>query len=108
MKKKHKYNAKPTVIDGIRFDSKKEGQRYTRNKLMIRSGEMVMQLLQVPFHLPGRVIYRLDFMEFYANGDILWVDVKGLDTSQSAQKRRQVENWSENNKLVYPIKITLI
>ncbi len=108
MIRKHKYHAKPTVVDGYRFDSKKEAQRYSRNKLLILSGEMVMQLRQVPFHLPGGVIYRLDFAEYYADGTILWVDVKGMDTAQSAQKRKQVEEWSENNKLVYPIEITLI
>jgi hypothetical protein len=105
---KHKYNAVKTVVDGYRFDSKKEAARYARNKLLIRSGEMVMQLRQVPFHLPGGVIYRIDFIEYYANGDQLFVDVKGMDTPQSKQKRRQVEDWSENGKLVYPIKITLV
>jgi hypothetical protein len=108
MVKKHKFNAVSTVVDGYRFDSKKEAARYIRNKLLIRSGEMVMQLRQVPFHLPGGVVYRIDFIEYYANGDQLFVDVKGKDTSQSKQKRVQVEGWSENGKLVYPIKITLV
>ncbi len=99
--KKHKFNAVPTVNDGYRFDSKKEAARYTRNKLLIRSGEMIMQLRQVPFHLPGGVIYRLDFMEFYSNGDILLIDVKGIDTSVSKLKRKQVE-------ALYPIKIQIV
>jgi hypothetical protein len=107
-KRKHKFNAKPTICDGYRFDSKKEAARYSRNKLLIRNGKMVFQLRQVPFHLPSGVIYRIDFIEFYTNGDILFVDVKGKDTPQSKQKRRQVEGWSECGKLVYPITITLI
>ncbi len=106
--KKHKFNAVPTLVDGYRFDSKKEAARYKRNKLLIAANEMVMQLRQVPFHLPGGVIYRIDFVEFYTNGDILFVDVKGMDTPQSKSKRKQVEKWSENGKLVYPIKIITV
>lgn len=98
---KHKYNAVATIVDGFRFDSKKEAAHYKRNKLLLASGEMVMQLRQTPFHLPGGVIYRLDFMEFYKNEEILFIDVKGRDTPQSKQKRRQVE-------AMYPIKITLV
>jgi hypothetical protein len=102
VKNKHKYNATATVIDGIRFDSKKEANHYSRNKILIRQGDMIMQLRQTPFHLSGGVIYRLDFMEFYSDGSILFVDVKGRDTPQSKQKRRQVE-------ADYPyVKITLV
>lgn len=99
--RKHKFNAIRTQRDGLRFDSKKEAAHYDRNKLLIESGAMVFQLRQVPFHLPGGVVYRLDFMEFYTNGDIIFVDVKGRDTAQSKQKRRQVE-------ALYPIEIVLV
>jgi hypothetical protein len=105
---RHKYNAVATIADGFRFDSKKEAARYKRNKILLASGEMVMQLRQVPFHLPGGVIYRLDFIEYYADGTQLFVDVKGKDTSQSKQKRRQVENWEVDGKKMYPITITLV
>lgn len=98
---RHKYNAVPTIVDGFRFDSKKEAARYRRNKILLASGEMIMQQRQVPFHLPGGVIYRLDFQEYYRNGEILFIDVKGRDTPQSKQKRRQVE-------AMYPIEITLV
>ncbi len=98
----HKYNAKATVIDGFRFDSKKEAARYSRNKILLSNGEMVMQLRQTPFHLSDGVIYRLDFMEFYSDGRILFVDVKGRDTPMSKLKRGQVE-------CLYPhVKITLV
>lgn len=101
-KNTHKYNAKATVIDGFRFDSKKEAARYSRNKLLLSNGEMVMQLRQTPFHLSDGVIYRLDFMEFYADGRILFIDVKGRDTPMSKLKRGQVE-------CLYPhVKITLV
>ena len=99
--RKHKFNAVKTIRDGWKFDSKKEAARYDRNKLLIASGEMVFQQRQVPFHLVGGVVYRLDFQEYYANGDILFVDVKGRDTPMSILKRKQVE-------ALYPIKIELV
>jgi hypothetical protein len=105
---KHKYNAKPTVVDGFRFDSKKEAMHYKRNLILIQSGIMLMQVRQVPFHLPGGVIYRLDFMEVYKDGEVRWIDVKGMDTPQSKQKRKQVVEWRVNGIQVYPIEITLI
>ena len=98
----HKYNAKATVVDGYRFDSKKEATRYVRNKILLSNGEMIMQLRQTPFHLPDGVIYRLDFMEFYSDGKILFIDVKGRDTQMSKLKRGMVES-------LYPhVKITLV
>lgn len=34
MRKRFKYNNIPTIIDGIKFDSKAEGKRYTDLKLL--------------------------------------------------------------------------
>jgi hypothetical protein len=99
-KKKNKYNAVATMVDGFRFDSKKEAAYYVGNKLLQAKGEIVLQLRQVPFHLPGQVTYRLDFLEFYSNGNVRFVDVKGRDTPMSKLKRKQVE-------ALYDIEITL-
>lgn len=99
-KRTNKYNAKPTHVDGIRFDSKKEAEYYKTLKLIKASGEIVMLLRQTPFHLPAGVIYRLDFIEFWANGDVVFTDVKGRDTAISKLKRKQVEE-------IYHIEIKL-
>ena len=101
LQRKNKFNAVATIVDGYRFDSKKEAAHYVQNKLLIQKGEMLCQLRQTPFHLPGKVIYRLDFMEFMADGTVLFVDVKGRDTAMSKLKRKQVEE-------LYPITITLV
>lgn len=101
LKKKNKYNAVATIVDGFRFDSKKEAEHYVSNKILIHQGLMITQLRQTSFHLPGKVIYRLDFMEFYPDGSIKFVDVKGRDTPMSKLKRKQVEE-------LYPITITLV
>jgi hypothetical protein len=38
--KRAKYGAEPTVVDGIRFDSKKEAARYQELKLLAKAGEI--------------------------------------------------------------------
>lgn len=94
----HKFKAKPTVADGIRFDSKKEAKYYEDLKLRQKAGEVVMFLRQVPFHLPGGVRYVVDFQEFRADGTVAFVDVKGMKTSEYIAKKRMVES-------LYPITI---
>jgi len=98
---KHKFHAKPTTVDDIRFDSKKEAKYYGNLKLLQKSGELLFFLRQVPFHLPGGVIYRLDFMEFWANEDILFREIKGFETKEWKIKKRLVES-------LYPITIEVI
>ena len=89
--KKHKYNAKPTVVDGIRFDSKKEAEYYTGLKARQRAGQVVGWFRQVPIHLPGGTILRIDFLEFWTDGTVHVVDVKGMETKLFKTKKREVE-----------------
>lgn len=95
---RHKYHAKPTKVDNVRYDSKKEARYAGQLKMLQMAGEILFFLRQVRFDLPGNVIYRLDFMEFWSNGDIKYIDIKGYDTPVSKLKRKQVED-------LYPIKI---
>lgn len=95
---RHKYNAKKTDVDGIRFDSKKEAKYYQELKLRQMSGEIVFFLRQVPFYLPGGVTYRVDFQEFHTDGTVHFVDVKGMRTQSFIAKKKIVEN-------LYPVKI---
>ena len=97
---RHKFNAVPVEYDGIKFPSKKEGNYYLQLKALVKSGAMLFFLRQVPFHLPGEVVYRVDFQEFWANGEVRFIDVKGVDTPVSKMKRKQVE-------ALYPVKIEL-
>ena len=48
---RHKFHAKPTVYDGIRFASKKEAARYEALKLLKKAGEVLFFLRQTRFHL---------------------------------------------------------
>ncbi len=95
---RHKFKAQPTEVDGIRFASKKESLYYRDLLLLQKSGEIVFFLMQTPFRLPGGVIYRADFMEFWASGEVKIVDVKGHKTPEYISKKKMVE-------ALYPIKI---
>lgn len=95
---KHKFNAIATTIDGIRYDSKKESRYAGELKMLQMAGEVVFYLRQIPFDIGGGLKFRLDFMVFFANGDIRFVEVKGYETKEWKIKKKLVEE-------LYPIKI---
>jgi hypothetical protein len=94
----HKYGAVATERDGQRFDSKAEARRYDELKLLQASGEVSFFLRQVPFHLPGGVTYRADYLIFWTAGVVTIEDVKGYETSEFKAKKRMVE-------ALYPVEI---
>ena len=57
-KRNSKYHNKKVVIDGIKFDSTKEGNRYRELKLMLKAGEIYNLRLQVPYELVPKVTGR--------------------------------------------------
>jgi hypothetical protein len=101
VKKKNKYGNKKVVIDDIPFDSTKEGAYYEKLKLAKKSGELINFYMQVPFRLPGKTTYWLDFLEIWKNALIRHVDVKAVETSVFKIKKRQVEE-------IYNIKIEVV
>lgn len=95
---RHKFNAIPTEVDGIRFASKREARYFSQLQMARKSGELLFFLRQVPFHLPGGVRYVCDFAEFWKSGEVRFVDCKGFRTAGYKSKKRIVE-------ATYPIKI---
>lgn len=95
---RHKFNAIPTTVDGIRFASKKESRVYEDLCMRRAAGEIVFFLRQVPFHLPGGVRYVVDFVTFNADGTVHFCDAKGMRTQLYLTKKKLVEAH-------YPIKI---
>ena len=95
---KSKYNSKITTEDGIKFHSKKEAKYYQVLKARQHMGEVLFFLRQVPIHLPGNTKYVIDFVEFWKNGSVHWVDVKGKRTPAYIRSKKQVE-------ALYPLKI---
>lgn len=99
--KKSKYKNVPTVIDSFRFDSKAEGRRYQQLLALRLDGCVSYFLRQVPFHLPGGVVYRADFFIVWADGRVTVEDVKGMVTAQFKTKKKLVE-------ALYPVKIEIV
>lgn len=95
---RHKFHAKPTELDGIKFPSKKEANFYQKLKLLQKSGEVLFFLRQVPFHLPGQIKYLCDFVVFNSDGNVSFIDCKGMKTPTYIMKKKQVES-------LYPITI---
>ena len=72
----HKYRAEPTVVDGIRFDSKLEARYYEQLKIRQAGGEVVGFLRQVPIHLPGKTKLVVDFLEFRVDDRLAQLPVR--------------------------------
>lgn len=98
---RHKYNAKATELDGIRFASKREAKAYAGLVAERQAGTIVFFLRQVPLHLPGGTRLVVDFLVFYADGTVRFLDAKGMETDSFKIKKREIE-------AVYPITIEII
>lgn len=102
-RRRSKYNAKKTVVDGITFDSKAEAKRYTELKMLERAGLIIKLKLQPKYEvLPsytngnGRKVramhYIADF-EYYDTEKKRMVveDVKGHKTREYLLKKKLFE-----------------
>lgn len=85
----NKYHNSPTVVDGIRFASKKEAKRYGELKLLQREGKISELKLQVRFTLVQTIAYVADF-EYHdrLKGTKVVEDVKGFLTAIYKRKRK--------------------
>lgn len=91
-----KYNAKPTIVDGVRFASRKEAARYRELCLMQRAGEIEDLELQPKFPLVVSGInvgtYIADFRYLdRTTGERIVEDVKGVRTSVYKIKAKLVK-----------------
>lgn len=80
----NKYRNKITVVDGIRFSSKREAKRYSELLLLFRAGEIIEFTRQVPYPVAsaGKKTkrYIADFVVLWKNGKQTVEDVKGVKT----------------------------
>lgn len=94
-----KFRNKKTVIDGLKFDSKKEANRWLVLKMLERSGEISNLQRQVPFILlekeqgvNGETLrqmkYIADFVYNDKEGNRHVEDVKGVRTDVYKIKKR--------------------
>jgi hypothetical protein len=98
-RKKSKYNAKKTYIDGFKFDSKVESKYYLYLKDRKAKGEIKDFELQPSFTLQDKfktkdgktirsITYIADFKVVHNDGSIEIIDVKGDATDVAKIKRK--------------------
>jgi len=105
----NKYHARPTTIDGIRFDSQKEARRYRELTLLAAAGQIRRLECHPPFSIDvvelyrfkrGRTphvaccgVYTADFQYVTPGGELVVEDVKSGPTKTRAYRlcKRLVE-----------------
>ena len=73
----NKYHNKKTVIDGIKFDSEKEGNYYLKLKMLEKAGKIRDLKIHVPFLLLNTIKYKnktYSKVQYYA--DFQYLDVE--------------------------------
>jgi hypothetical protein len=88
--KKHKYSARPTIVDGIKFASAKEARRYGELKLLQMAGKISQLELQPRYKLVIEESYVADF-RYLENGKTVIEDVKGFLTAAYKRKRKAMK-----------------
>jgi hypothetical protein len=92
----HKYNAKPCIVDGIRFASKFEAKIYGDVKLLVKSGCVASVILQKKFPLFGKsgkiCIHIVDFFITFKDGHSEVWEAKGFPTQEWKLKRKLFED----------------
>ena len=102
----NKYKNQKIVIDGIKFDSIAEGNRYKELKLLERSKYITELKLQPKFELQEKytnskcehirdITYRADF-SYIENGKLIVEDVKGMETKEFKLKKKLFEYKYKN------------
>lgn len=97
-----KYNAKKTVINGIKFDSKREAARYCELVLLKKAHKIKELELQPKFELQSKykkggktiraINYIADFKYYDVDkGEYVVEDVKGMKTEVYKLKKKLVE-----------------
>ena len=99
--KKSKYRAEKVEIDGIKFDSRRESERYIVLKHLERIGAINELRLQVPFELQPKFViagetiraikYIADFVYKDKDGNIVVEDSKGYRTKEYLLKKKMFE-----------------
>jgi hypothetical protein len=110
-KRPHKYRAVPTVIDGIRFASKKEAARYGQLKMLEKAGEIRNLTLQpvYPLFAHTRTITQRGKLTYEAvkcgtyKADFRY-EVQGLSASENERWHAVIEDVKGFKTPVYRLK----
>jgi len=110
----NKFNAQPTIVDGIRFDSQAEARRYAQLKALQAAGaisglKVHPKYLLQPGFTHGKtteraITYEGDF-EYREAGAVIVEDVKGMETDVFKLKRKLfIYNYPHFTLRVVPAK----
>lgn len=89
--KRSKYGNVKKVVDGLKFDSIREANRFSELMLKHKSGLISKPILQYEFKLVG-CSYVCDFLYFdYEKKDFVIEDVKGMLTKEYKIKAKQMK-----------------
>lgn len=104
-----KYKSKKVEIDGIIFDSKMEAEYYLYLKKQKKEGKIKDFGLQTKFDLIpafkkgnkryGKTTYTVDFAIYHWNGEVEYIDVKGMETQQGVLRRKLFDYLNPGLKL---------
>lgn len=97
-KRRSKYGARKTIVDGKTFDSRKEANRYAELKVLERADKITCLRRQVPYiliptqRIGDRIVerpvkYIADFV-YNVNGETVVEDAKGFKTPEYIIKRK--------------------
>lgn len=103
-KRASKFNAQPSVFNGIRFASKAEMRRYADLRLLELTGKISGLEVQPTLELHAGVKYRGDF-RYIENGVTVIEDVKGGDATQTALFKVK---WKQAQELYPDFKFVII
>lgn len=94
----NKYHNKKVIIDGIKFDSQKEGNYYLKLRMLEKAGKIRDLKLQVPFvvletfkvddRTYRKTKYIADFTYFDDKDKLHVIDVKGFRTKEYELKKK--------------------
>lgn len=97
--KKSKYRNTSTMVDGIKFDSKKEAKRYKELVILQKAGMIGQLRLQVPYELIAKngnnraCTYRADFVYMLTEtGETIVEDCKGMATPEFKLKKKLMKS----------------
>lgn len=93
--RRHKFNAVPTEVDGVRFDSKREARRWAELQLLQRAGQIhhLERQIAYPLHAGAQQpigAYVADFSYVRADGHLVVEDAKGVRTPLYRWKKKHL------------------
>ena len=102
-----KYKAVKTEVDGIKFDSRKESNRYLELKEMEQKGFIKYLQMQVPYIIipkseyGRKIVYKADFV-YYSNqkGKVIVEDVKSPYTRKNPVYRLKKRLMAEVHGII--------